>query len=48
MLVAIVLLWVCIRLNAPVWCYVMLWIFATLQIVNAIFDFTDKKRKGRS
>lgn len=49
MLVVIVVTWICIRLDAPAWCFVLLWLFTILNIVYYVINFLkDKKRKGRS
>lgn len=46
MLIAMVVLWICIKLNAPAWCFVLLWIFTTLKIVEMVVKGSAKNQKG--
>lgn len=43
MILGVLILWILIKLQAPAWCYILLGVFALLQVLDVIMQAITKR-----
>lgn len=46
MILGVLILWILIKLQAPIWCYILLGGFALLQMLDFILHLIEKRLEG--